>query len=354
MLALLADHLAQAERDLPRAVFDYYAAGSGTETTLNEAQSAWESYRLRPRVLHDVSVVDVSCRLLGFEVASPILVAPMAFHGLAHPDGECATVAGAGRAGSLAVVSTRASRRLEDIGAVATGPWWFQAYVMRDRGLTEALCGRAAAAGARAIVLTVDTPYVGRKNKVSGVRISVPDDEYLVNLAEHLLPGTAGRQEAEQDPSVGPDVIGRLAEVSGLPVLVKGVLRGDEAVRCLDAGAAGVIVSNHGGRQLDRAVPSALALPDVVAAVGGRAPVLVDGGIRSGLDVLVALTLGASAVLVGRPVLWALAAAGAEGVAAALADLTDDLRHALALVGAAAPGQLDPSMAVRWAPVHQP
>jgi 4-hydroxymandelate oxidase len=215
---------------------------------------------------------------------------------------------------------------------------------MRDRGLTKALVQRAAAAGARAVVLTVDTPYVGRKHRVSGVRIAVPDDLYLVNLAQHLVPGAVASESAEQDPSMTPDVIGRLAEVSGLPVLVKGVLRGDEALRCVEAGAAGVVVSNHGGRQLDRAVASARALPDVLAAVGARVPVLVDGGIRTGTDALVALALGADAVLVGRPVLWALAAGGADAVRDGLDVLTDDLAHVMAVAGAARPADLDPSM----------
>ncbi|SFP13937.1 4-hydroxymandelate oxidase [Geodermatophilus dictyosporus] len=344
MLSLSAGHLETARRTLEPAVFDYYQAGSGEETTLREAAAAWQAYRLRPRVLRDVSSVDLTTELLGTTTESPFVVAPMAFHGLAHPDGECATVAGTGEAGCLSVVSTRASRTLEDIGAAATGPWWFQAYVMRDRGLTEALVQRAAAAGARAVVLTVDTPYVGRKHKVSGVRIAVPDDQFLVNLAQHLLPGAVGREAAEQDPSMTPEVIARLADVGGLPVLVKGVLRGDEAVRCLDAGAAGVVVSNHGGRQLDRAVPSALALPEVLEAVDGRAPVLVDGGVRSGTDALVALALGAAGVLVGRPILWALASEGADGVTAALQALAADLRHVMAVAGAAGTGDLDPSM----------
>ncbi len=344
MLALLADHREKARTTLPSAVWDYYEAGSGEEITLAEAGASWRDHRLRPRVLRDVSRVDLTTRLLGTEVTSPFLVAPMAFHALAHEEAECATVRGAGDAGCLTVVSTRASRTLEDIGEAATGPWWFQAYLMKDRGLTEALVRRAAAAGARAVVLTVDTPYVGRKDRVSGVRIAVPDDEYLVNLAQHLVPGAPARESAEQDPSMTPDSIARLAEVSGLPVVVKGVLRGDEAAMCIDAGAAGVIVSNHGGRQLDRAVPSAHALPDVLEGVGGRVPVLVDGGIRSGTDALVALALGADAVLVGRPVLWALASGGAEAVTGTLEALTAHLRHVLAVAGATSPADLDPSM----------
>ncbi|MGY1844800.1 alpha-hydroxy acid oxidase [Modestobacter sp. SYSU DS0875] len=344
MLSLLAEQLEAARERLEPAVFDYYSAGSGQEVTVGEAEAAWGAFRLRPRVLHDVSTVDLGVELLGATVSSPFVVAPMAFHALAHPDGECETFAGAGKAGALGILSTRSSRRIEEVAASATAPWWFQAYGMRDRALTHALVRRAADAGAGAVVLTVDTPYVGRKGRVSGVRISVPDDHFLINLAQHLVPGTVAREAAEQDPSMTPAVIAELAEVSGLPVLVKGVLRGDEAVRCLDAGAAGVVVSNHGGRQLDRAVPSALALADVVTAVAGRAPVLVDGGVRTGTDALLALALGADAVLVGRPVLWALAAGGADAVAAALEALAADLRHVLAVAGAARIADLDASM----------
>ena len=333
-----------ARAALPPDVWDYYAAGSGDELAVGEAEAAWAEYRLRPRVLHDVSTVDLTTDLLGVPLASPLVVAPMAFHALAHEEGECATIAGAGAAGCLTVLSTRSSRRLEDVGAAATAPWWFQAYLMRDRSLTEALVQRAAQAGARAVVLTVDTPYVGSKFRVAGVRFAVPDDQYLINVAQHLGTRAVGREAAEQDPSMSPDVIGRLAEVSGLPVVVKGLLRGDEALRCIDAGAAAVIVSNHGGRQLDRAIPSAHALPDVVNGVGGRVPVLVDGGIRSGTDVLVALALGARAVLVGRPVLWALASGGERAVTESLGALTSHLRHVLAVAGAASIADLDASM----------
>ena len=346
MLPLLSDHREAARIRLSPEVWDYYDAGSGDEVTANEAEAAWLAYRLRPRILRDVSAVDLATDLNGTTVSSPFVVAPMAFHALANADAECATISGAGAAGCLTIVSTRASRTLEDIGAAATGPWWFQAYMMRDHGLTEALVQRAAAAGARAVVLTVDTPYVGRKTKVSGVRIAVPDDHYLVNLAQHILPGTAARQTSEQDPGTTFDAIGRLAAVGGLPVIVKGVLRGDEAARCVAAGAAGVIVSNHGGRQLDRAVASAHALRDVLTAVDGRVPVLVDGGVRSGTDALVAMAMGATAVLVGRPVLWALAAGGAPAVIALLAELAAHLRHVMAVAGAARPADLDPSMVV--------
>ena len=321
MHPLLADQEARAAQVLPEAVRGYYAAGAGEQAARDEAPAAWRSLRLRPRVLRDVSAVDTSLTLLGTPLATPVLAAPTALHGLAHPDGEAETARGVAAAGSLLVVSTRASRRLEEVPA---GPWWFQAYVMRDRGLTLTLVERAAAAGATAVVLTGDTPYLG--TRPGATRAALAADP-LVNLPGADPAGT------EQDPSTGLEAIGQLAAV-GLPVLVKGVLRGDDALACLDAGAAGVVVSNHGGRQLDRAVPTAHALPEVAAAVAGRAPVLVDGGIRSGTDVLTALALGADAVLLGRPVLWALAAGGAAGVEACVQALTADLAHVMGLAGA--------------------
>lgn len=349
MLRLLADQQELARGCLPQDVYDYYAAGSGDEIAVGEAEAAWLDFRFRPRVLRDVSTVDLGVELVGATLKSPLGVAPMAFHRLAHPDGEVETVRGAGAAGALTVISTRASRTLEDIAAAATAPWWFQVYVMRDRDVTRALVERAAVAGAGAIVLTGDTPYVGLKQRVSGVRFAVPQAEFLVNLARHLPPGADAAAAAAQDPSVNLDAIAWLAEVSGLPVLVKGVLRGDDARRCIDAGAAGLVVSNHGGRQLSRALPSAHALTEVVAAVAGRVPVLVDGGVRCGVDAAVALALGADAVLLGRPVLWALAADGASGVCAALEAVQDDLAHAMALLGCCTPGDLDSSALTRVA-----
>lgn len=337
MLPLLAEHVRAASATLPPAVHDYYAGGSGDEIALDEAEQAWRAPRLRPRVLRDVGEVDTSIALLGARLSTPVLVAPTALHGLAHPEGETATARGTADAGSLLVLSTRSSTRLEDVPA---GPWWFQAYVLRDRGLTRDLVQRAAAAGASAIVLTGDTPHVAAKKRTGRGDLGLSDEQLLVNLAQHLVDGARGQQSFEQDPTVDLRVVRELAALSGLPVLVKGVLRGDDAVACLDAGAAGVVVSNHGGRQLDRAVPTAAALPEVVAAVAGQAPVLVDGGLRSGLDVLTALALGADAVLLGRPVLWALAAAGARGVRDCLCAVTDDLAAAMALAGARTLGEV--------------
>ncbi|MCP3136125.1 alpha-hydroxy acid oxidase [Pyxidicoccus xibeiensis] len=318
----------EARARLPEAVFDYFAGGSGEETTLADNTAAWARLRLRPRVLRDVSSVRTATELLGTPLTSPVLVAPTAFHSLAHPEAELATARGTREAGSLLVLSSRASRRVEDVAAVA-GPWWLQVYVLKDRGLTRALVQRAVASGARALVLTGDTPVVGRKRRDrSDSALALPEEDFLANLE-----GLTRRELAEQAADLTFADIGWLRELSGLSVLVKGVLRADDARECLHHGAAGLIVSNHGGRQLDGAVSTAEALPEVVEAAGGRAPVLVDGGVRSGRDVLRALALGARAVLVGRPVLWGLATGGADGVRRVLDGLREDTAHALALAG---------------------
>jgi len=325
MHPLLADHRSEAARRLPAEVHAYYAGGAGGQVSTGEAEDAWSRLRLRPRVLRDVSRVDTAVTLLGTDLATPVLAGPTAAHGLAHTDGESETARGVAAAGSLLVVSTRASQPLEQVPA---GPWWFQAYVVRDRRRTLDLVRRASDAGATAVVLTGDVPYLGNRPGATRLQLQVnPLDDGDV-----------------ADPSVGLEAIGELAAASGLPVLVKGVLRGDDAQACLDAGAAGVVVSNHGGRQLDRAVPTVEALAEVAEAVDGRGPVLVDGGLRSGLDVLCALALGADAVLLGRPVLWALAAGGAPAVQACLEALTADLSHVMGLAGARSTAELRPDL----------
>lgn len=321
----------QARELLPAPVYDYYAGGSGRERTMRANELAWSRTWLAPRVLRDVSAVDTGTVLLGQPAATPLAVAPTGFHRLAHPEGEVATAAGAARAGALFVLSTRSTRRIEDV-AEAAGTWWFQVYMMVDRSHTARLVQRAAAAGASALVLTADTPVVGRKRRDSD-DLEIPDEDYLANL---------GQVDDLSQTGQGTDVtfadIAWLSEVSGgLPVVVKGVLRPDDALACAAAGAAGVLVSNHGGRQLDGAVPTAAALPGIAAALATTptgVPAYVDGGIRSGEDTLAALALGAQAVLLGRPVLWALTCGGADGVAELLTGLTDGLAHAMALAGA--------------------
>jgi 4-hydroxymandelate oxidase len=327
---------ARARTLLPADVYDYYAGGSGREAALRDGPEAWRRVTLRPRVLRDVRRVDTSVTLAGARLPTPVCVAPMGFHHLASPDGELASARGAAAAGALYVLSSRSTRRIEDVAAVLAGQdgrWWFQVYVLRDRSLTEDLVRRAAAAGAEGLVLTADAPVLGRRRRNRGEDL-IANADFLINLG-HLDDVAA----AEQAPDVGLDDIGWLREISGgLPVLVKGVLRGDDAAACAAAGAAGIVVSNHGGRQLDAAVPTASALPEVAAALAAYpgCEVLVDGGLRSGLDVLRALALGARAALVGRPVLWALACGGADGVRDLLAGLTGSLAHEMALAGAAA------------------
>jgi len=331
---LLVDYELAARSNLTQPAFDYIAAGAGEELSLEESRAAWRRYRLRPRVLRASAVPDLSTGILGTRLAMPVIVAPTAYHQVAHAGGEVETARGVSAAGGLLVVTTRATSVLEDIVAELRGDWWFQVYVVRDRRLTEGLVRRAAGLGASALMLTVDTPYIGFKRR--GHFAPVTFEQHLVNFGTHL-PEAAAFEDVvagiDQDPSLGPETIGWLREISGLPVLVKGVLRGDDAVACLNAGAAGVVVSNHGGRQLDRAIAPAVALPEVAAAVAGRAPVLVDGGIVSGTDVLVALALGATATMVGRPVLWGLAAAGREGVRRVLDGYRDELGHAMGLAG---------------------
>lgn len=331
LVALLQRQRRLAVESLDPGAFEYFATGSGEEVSLGEAERAWRDLRLRPHVLRDVGAVRTGTAVLGTPLGAPILVASTAYQRLAHDEGEVETARGAYAAATLMLVATRATTSLEDIAAAAGGPWWFQVYVMRERALTRELVLRARDAGARALVLTGDTPLFGRKPRQGDPPVT--DEMYLVNVRHHLHAGADWRSAIDLDPTITLDTIGWLRELSGLPVLVKGVLRDDDARDCVDAGAAGVIVSNHGARQLDRAVSSVVALPEVVAAVGDRATVLVDGGVRTGVDVLMALALGAEAVLVGRPVLWALACEGAPGVTALLQALRADLVHAMMLAG---------------------
>jgi len=331
----------QARELLPPAVYDYYAGGSGRERTLRASERAWRRNWLAPRVLRDVRAVDTTTRLLGTPLRTPVAVAPTAYQRLAHPEGELATAAGAARAGALFVLSTRSTRRLEEVASQVTGAggtWWLQVYVMRSRAATTDLVRRAASAGAQALVLTADTPVVGRKRRDAGVLAQIGAD-MMANLGP--VPDPA---DLDQSAGVTFADIGWLSQASGgLPVVVKGVLRPDDALACVAAGAAAIIVSNHGGRQLDGAMPAAWALPGVASALAGtpgEVPACVDGGIRTGEDVLAAVALGAGAVFVGRPVLWALACGGADGVTELLTGLTDALAHAMALAGAPALAQV--------------
>jgi 4-hydroxymandelate oxidase len=348
----LADLAPLARERMAPAAWDYIASGAWDELSLAENEAAWRAVRLVPRVLVDVAGVDTSTTLLGAPAATPWAIAPMAAQGLAHPDAEVAVARAAAAAGVPLVLSTLSSASLEDVAAAAPGGVrFFQLYSQRDWGVTRSLVERAAAAGYRGLVVTVDLPVVGYReaDQRNGFTLDVPlanlpggravDEEALAAGGLAILDGVAGATLTWAD-------IERIASWTGLPVVLKGILAPQDAGRAVDVGAAAVVVSNHGARQLDRTVPPLMALPGVVEAVAGRAEVWVDGGVRRGLDLAIARALGARGALVGRPVYWGLAAAGEAGVAKVCALLEDELRRAMALLGAPGLDDLRPEMVV--------
>ena len=347
----VAECQAAARHHLAEDVYDYYAGGAEDEVTLRGNDEAFRDLHFRPRVLVDVTRVDTSCRVLGMDLPSPVILAPTAFQRLCHPDGEIATVQAAGRRGHLMVASTLATTSIEDIAEEARGPLWLQLYVFRDRSLTEQLVRRAAAAGCRAICLTVDVPVQGNREHDVRNAFGLDGRGQMANFAGLLqsdLPSTAGDSglnafiHEQFDPSLTWEAVSWLKGLGALPVVVKGIQHPEDGDRAVEAGADAVVVSNHGGRQLDGAEPTIRLLPDVVAAVKGRVPVLLDGGIRRGSDVAKALCLGADAVLIGRPYLWGLTLAGAEGVAHVLGILDRELERVMALLGARSVAELGP------------
>jgi 4-hydroxymandelate oxidase len=342
----ITDFEALAREVLSREAYDYYAGGSQDEVTLRENRAAYDRVSLAYRVLVDVSRRDMTTTVLGQQVAMPILVAPTAFHRLATPEGELATARAAGAAGTIMILSTLSTSPIEAVVAAASGPIWFQLYVYRDRKATEGLVRRAEAAGCRALVLTVDAPLIGRRERDVRNRFSLPPGLAVANLLAEgygdLPPvpadsGLAAYVSTFLDPSLTWRDVAWLRSITELPILVKGIVRPDDALRAAEAGVAGVVVSNHGGRQLDTAPATLDVLPeiaDALAAHGCGIEVLMDGGVRRGTDVLKAVALGAKAVLIGRPVLWGLAADGEKGAAKVLSLLRDELDLAMALAGA--------------------
>jgi len=341
-----------ARQRLSERTWNYVAGGAADELSLGWNDSAWQELRLAPRVLADVSAVDTSTHLLGRELAHPILVAPTAAHRQYHPDGEAATRRGAADAEALAVMSTLGSTPVTDLGTATDSPWWFQLYVQADRDFTARLVDDVVAAGAEALVLTVDTPLLGARDRdrrtgghtvdglqppaLAGVRPSVvlpPDPRPFERIYNPHL-----------DPSLTWETLEWLVDRSPVPVLAKGVVRADDAQRCVDAGVGGIVVSNHGARNLDTVVATAQALPGIVHVVDGAVPILVDGGIRRGTDVAKALALGADAVMLGRPVIWGLTVAGAGGVQWVLETLWSEFAMAMGLLGAAHVDELTPDL----------
>jgi isopentenyl diphosphate isomerase/L-lactate dehydrogenase-like FMN-dependent dehydrogenase len=334
---------ALARDAMPKEAFDYYAGGAEDEVSLARNREAFNRWALRPRVLVDVSTRDLTATVLGRTVSMPVLVAPTAFHALAHPDGEVATSRAAAEAGTILVASSISTRTLEDIAAVGPARRWFQLYVARHRGFTEKLVRRAERSGYEALCVTVDTPLLGRRERDERNAFVLPEGLTMPNFAELRLDRMSATPEggsafaAAADKMINPALTWRdiddIGSATRLPIVLKGIMTREDAALAVEHGAAGLIVSNHGGRQLDGTLGTLDVLPEVVDAVAGRAEVYLDGGIRRGTDVLKALALGARAVLVGRPVLYGLAIGGTEGAKAVLAHLRMELDRALALVG---------------------
>jgi L-lactate dehydrogenase (cytochrome) len=360
-----------ARRRLPRAVFDFVEGGAGDEWTVARNRAAFDHLAFRPRVLVDVSKREQATTVLGERVATPILVAPTGMPGLCWPRGAVAAARACHEAGTIYTLSTHASDSIEEVAAGAPGPLWFQLYVWQNRDLTRSFVERAGAAGYRALVLTVDVPIISRRERDLRNGFTVPPRITVANALDTLrrvgwirrvllgprltlanlvgapgaprtdivtLGGVANRQV---DPSVTWADLAWFRSLWRGPLVVKGVLTVADARRAVEHGVDGLVVSNHGGRQLDGAVASIEALPAIAEAVGGRVEVLLDGGVRRGADVVKALALGARAVMIGRPYLYGLAAGGQAGVRRALEILTSEVDHVLALVGVPRVADLD-------------
>ena len=343
----LTEFEALARPCLSEMVYAYISGGAADELTLRANSEDWKSIRLLPRVLVDVSGISLRMEILGQTFDSPVMLAPAAYHRFCHPQGEMATVQGANDAGAAIVLSSFSTVAVEEVAAAAKQPLWFQLYFQTDRGLTREMVSRAEAAGCKALCLTVDTPVLGARHRESRTSFALPSDFKLPNLnlgAVSHRPVRSAIYSELLNPKLNWKDIEWLSSVAKIPVLLKGVLNPEDAARSIDAGVGGIIVSNHGARNLDTLPSTAEALPRVAEKVDGRLPILVDGGIRRGTDVLKALALGAKAVLVGRPYMYALAYAGAEGVARAIEILRTELMMAMALTGRTSISQIDRSV----------
>jgi isopentenyl diphosphate isomerase/L-lactate dehydrogenase-like FMN-dependent dehydrogenase len=329
----------------------YFAGGAGDERTLRDNREAFRRWQLRPRVLVDVSSVDASTTVLGTQISLPVIVAPVALQRMAHPDGEPGMARAAAAAGTIMTLSTIATSRPSEVAQNApAAPRWFQVYVLRDRGVPRALVDEAVENGFTALAVTVDAPAAGRRERdlLTGFAVPPGIDMPAVTAATGTTTGVTPREFFDLvDDSLTWADFERFASDCRLPVLLKGVQTAEDAVLAHEHGAAGVIVSNHGGRQLDGVAATIDILPEVVEAVGGRLEVLVDGGIRRGTDVLVALALGARAVLIGRPTVWGLTVAGEAGALRVLELLREEIALALALLGTPTPADVDRSYVAR-------
>jgi 4-hydroxymandelate oxidase len=338
----LADYEALAKEKMSHAAWEYFASGSGDEITLRRNHEALVAQCLRPRVLVDVSKIDTRVKLFGYEMPHPILVAPTSSQLLAHPKGEVEMVRGAGAAQAITVISTSATYSIEDIAKAAKSPLWFQLYVVEDRVKVKELIQRAEAAGCRALCITVDLPYIYARNRESQIAKDAPKFFYP-HLDVSARPGSAGGKGGRSRAFTWKDMdwIHSFAKV---PVLLKGILNPDDADIAVKSGVAGIIVSNHGGRSLDSLPATFEALPCVSDKVAGRVPVLADGGIQRGTDIVKMIAHGASAVLIGRPCLYGLGVAGADGVRHVIEILRTELEAAMGLCGRTSVNAIDRSV----------
>jgi 4-hydroxymandelate oxidase len=330
----LRDMEALAAERMSREAWEFINSGAADEATVRRNVEAFQSLLLHPRAPADVSGLDTRITLLGKERPHPILISPTASHGLVHEDAEVATAQGAGAAGATLIVSTFATKPLEEIARAARAPLWHATYILKDRGATKDLFARAKAAGVEAIAIPVDSPVVGARDREH--RTYRFKDRKPPSLTEY--PANTRRY-----PTTWKD-IEWVRGATDLPIVLKGILHPDDAEQAIRAGAAGVFVSNHGGRNLDTLPSTIEVLPEIAQAVAGRVPILLDGGVRRGTDVLKALALGARAVLIGRPSLYGLAVGGAAGVAAVVNILRNEFEMALALCGRPSISRLDPSV----------
>jgi 4-hydroxymandelate oxidase len=352
-LASVSDFERAARERMSAMAWEYVSGGAGDEQTLAWNSSAYTDIRLRSRVLVDVSRLDTSVQLFGRTLPHPILLAPTAYHKLVHPDGESETARGAEAAESTMIVSSFATERIDHVArAVPGASLWFQLYVQPDRGFTQALVQRAEAAGCQALCLTVDTPVLGARHRETRIGFQLPAGMSRANL-ESLSSATASSAHRPPEGAIYSEVleprltwrdVAWLRSIAKVPVLLKGVLDADDARQAADAGVDGLIVSNHGARNLDTVPATVTALPRVAEAVAGRMPILLDGGIRRGTDVLKALALGATAVAIGRPYLYGLAVDGSAGVRRIVQILRTEFEMAMALTGRTSLAALDKSV----------
>jgi 4-hydroxymandelate oxidase len=335
----LSDYEALARERIPRMAYEYISGGAADEITLRWNRESFDRIRLRLKILVDVSKLDTRLTLFGQELPFPILLAPTSYHRLVHPEGEIATVKGAGAAGATLVASMLATTAIEEMAKAATGPLWFQTYILKDRGFTRDLIQRAEGAGCKAICVTVDSPVVGVRNRDQRAHFALPPEMERANLKGLMRPGGNLRPPEGDiytpilDAGLTWKEIDWLRSFARVPVVLKGVLNPGDAEQAVKAGASGIIVSNHGARNLDTVPATIDVLPEITERVAGRIPVLMDSGVRRGTDVLKALALGATAVLIGRPYLYGLGVAGPEGVRRVVNILQTELRLAMAFLG---------------------